>query len=68
MRAPDCLVTGYEPFIAGLALPDPNDRHVLAAAIVSRAGIIVTFNTKDFPQEILEPYGLESQHPDDFLI
>ena len=29
--APDALVRGYEHLIAGLALPDPNDRHVLVA-------------------------------------
>ncbi|HLK75216.1 MAG TPA: PIN domain-containing protein [Streptosporangiaceae bacterium] len=29
----DCLVSGYEPLIEGLKLPDPSDRHVLAAAI-----------------------------------
>ena len=28
---PDCLVTGYEPLVAGLDLPDPGDRHVPAA-------------------------------------
>jgi len=31
----DCLVTGYEPLVEGLKLPDPKDRHVLAAAIKS---------------------------------
>jgi predicted nucleic acid-binding protein len=45
----DCLVTGYEPLIDGLTLPDPNDRHVLAAAIRASADVIVTFNLKDFP-------------------
>jgi len=65
---PDCLVTGHESLAAGLALPDPNDRHVLAAAIVAHAGAIVTFNTKDFPDHVLESYGLEALHPDDFLI
>lgn len=38
----DCLVTGYEPLVAGLELPDPDDRHVLAAAIRARAQVIVT--------------------------
>jgi hypothetical protein len=33
----DCLVTGYEHLIDQLSLPDPNDRHVLAAAILSGA-------------------------------
>jgi hypothetical protein len=64
---PDCLVRGYEPLIAGLSLPDANDRHVLAAAIVAKAGAIVTFNLKDFPADALEPYGIEAQHPDDFI-
>lgn len=65
---PDCLVTGHESLADRLKLPDPDDRHVLAAAIVARAGAIVTFNTKDFPECVLEPYGIEAQHPDDFLI
>ena len=63
----DCLVTGYEPLIGGLTLPDPNDRHVLAAAIRCGADTIVTFNLKDFPEEALKPYGIEAQHPDEFL-
>ncbi|MFM7592532.1 MAG: PIN domain-containing protein, partial [Isosphaeraceae bacterium] len=29
----DCLVQGFEPLINSLTLPDPDDRHVLAAAI-----------------------------------
>jgi hypothetical protein len=64
---PDCLVRGYEPLVAGLSLPDPNDRHVLAAAIVAKAGVIVTLNLRDFPASALEPYGIEAQHPDDFI-
>ena len=63
----DCLVTGYEPLIGGLTLPDPDDRHVLAAAILSGADTIVTFNLKDFPEDALKPYGIEAQHPDEFL-
>ena len=65
---PDCLVVGYEPLVDHLSLPDNNDRHVLAAAIVARAEIIVTYNIKDFPEHALKPYGLEAQHPDDFLV
>lgn len=64
---PDCLVTGYEPIIDGLVLPDPKDRHVLAAAIRCGAQIIVTHNLKDFPADILEQYGIEAIHPDEFL-
>ena len=63
----DCLVTGYENLIDGLALPDPNDRHVLAAAIRSGADVIVTYNLGDFPKQILDPVGIEAQHPDVFV-
>ncbi|MEH1958372.1 MAG: hypothetical protein V7L05_00405 [Nostoc sp.] len=62
----DCLVTGYETLVAGLQLPDPDDRHILAA-IRCDANVIVTFNLKDFPASYLAPYGIEPQHPDDFI-
>ena len=64
----DCLVTGHEPLIEGLALPDPDDRHVLAAAIRCHAQVIVTQNLKDFPPAALEPFGIEAQHPDLFVL
>jgi predicted nucleic acid-binding protein len=64
----DCLVTGYEDLIDGLALPDPDDRHVLAAAIRAGADVIVTFNLKDFPPDAVGKYGIEAQHPDDFVV
>lgn len=63
----DCLVAGYEAIVPSLDLPDPNDRHVLAAAIVGRCDVIVTQNLKDFPGASLESYGIETLHPDDFL-
>lgn len=53
-------MTGYESLIAGLVLPDADDRHVLAAAIRCNASVIVTFNRKDFPEEALLPYGIEA--------
>ena len=52
---PDCLVEGYESLIEGLSLPDPDDRHVLAAAIRAGAQTIVTINLKDFPALSLAP-------------
>lgn len=65
---PDCLVTGYESLIPALSLPDPDDRHVLAAAIAGQADVIVTFNLKDFPERALQAHGIEAQHPDTFLM
>jgi len=64
----DCLTTGYESLIDGLDLPDPNDRHVLAAAIRAGSGVIVTENIKDFPTAALEPYNIEAQTPDVFVM
>ena len=49
----DALITGYEAFIETLVLPDPDDRHVLAAAIVGRCDVIVTQNLQDFPEDVL---------------
>jgi predicted nucleic acid-binding protein len=64
---PDGLVEGYEEMVGGLTLPDPDDRHVLAAAIRCGASVIVTFNERDFPQDRLAPFGVEAQHPDEFV-
>jgi predicted nucleic acid-binding protein len=63
----DCLVEGYEELVPALKLPDPNDRHVLAAAIKSGADAIITFNRRDFPKAVLENYDIELQHPDTFI-
>lgn len=64
----DCLVAGFEPLEAGLSeLPDPGDRHVLAAAIHCGAQEIVTFNLKHFPNAVLRRYGVCAIHPDEFL-
>lgn len=64
----DALVDHFEGLIEDLRLPDPDDRHVLAAAIRGRADVIVTLNLRDFPDDILEPYGIEAQHPDAFVL
>jgi hypothetical protein len=65
---PDCLITGYSHLVSSLTLPDPDDRHVLAAAIVAHADVIVTFNLKDFPQQELVKYNIEPIHPDAFAM
>jgi predicted nucleic acid-binding protein len=64
---PDACVTGYQRLIPGLALSDPDDRHVLAAAIRAKAQVIVTFNEKDFPASELAAFEIGAQHPDVFL-
>ena len=64
----DCLVTGHEDLIDGISLPDPDDRHVLAAAVRAGAQSIVTFNLSDFPAERLAPYDVEAVHPDDYVL
>lgn len=64
----DCIVDGYEDLVDCLELPDKDDRHVLAAAIIARANVIVTFNEKDFPREKIETHHIHTKHPDDFLL
>ena len=63
----DCVVTDFETLEPGFALPDPNDNHILAAAIHCGAQEIVTFNLKDFPEQSLRPYGIQAIHPDQFV-
>lgn len=64
----DCLIEGYENLIPSIQLPDPDDRHVVAAAIKARADLIVTFNLKDFPQSALADFQIEAVHPDNFIL
>lgn len=64
----DAMVCSCEPVAQGLILPDPDDRHVLAAAIVGRADAIITANLKDFPEAQTLQFNVEVIHPDDFLV
>jgi len=64
----DCLVTGYEPLVQVLDLPDPDDRHVLAAAVKAQAQVIVTENLRDFPEQVLGRWNIEAQSADDFVL
>lgn len=65
---PDAEVKGFADLIEGLRLPDPDDRHVLAAAITGGCEAIVTFNLSDFPARALVPHGVRAVHPDAHLI
>jgi hypothetical protein len=64
---PDGCVAGHEALIDSVELPDVDDRHVVAAAIVAHAEVIVTYNLRDFPGPALARLGITSQHPDTFL-
>lgn len=64
---PDAMVVGHEPLMAELDLSDPDDEHVLAAAIHCGAQNIVTENIPDFPAKELEKYKIEALTADEFL-
>jgi predicted nucleic acid-binding protein len=64
---PDALVTGHADLIHTVTLPDPDDRHVVAAAIHCNASVIVTFNERDFPADQLATFEIEVLHPDHFI-
>lgn len=64
---PAAEVHGWETRMEGLTLPDPDDRHVLAAALAAGAGTILTMNLRDFPASALAPHGVVAVHPDEFL-
>lgn len=64
---PDATIDRWQWLEPSIVLPDPNDRHVVAAAVVGRADVIVTNNGKDFPAEAL-PEPLFTQTPEEFLL
>jgi hypothetical protein len=64
---PAARVTGYEQHVTAVNLPDPNDRHVVAAGIAAGATIILTWNLRDFPAKELRKFGLHRESPDHFL-
>ena len=47
-----------------VALPDPDDVHVVGTALAAAAPLIVTYNLSDFPAESIANLGLRAVHPD----
>lgn len=64
---PEASISHFKPLIQQLKLPDPNDRHVLAASIKGRVESIITFNVKDFPEMYIQSFKISIQHPDSFI-
>lgn len=64
---PWARVPDWRAHMTGLELPDPDDHHVLAAAIAGGASSIVTINLNDFPAGQLVMHGVRAEHPDIFL-
>ncbi|MBN8943495.1 MAG: PIN domain-containing protein [Rhizobiales bacterium] len=64
---PTAMIVGYEEHIPEVILPDRSDRHVVAAAIAARASLILTWNSRHFPESELKKFGLRRMTPDDFL-
>lgn len=54
----DSIVHGWEGLDGTFGLPDPDDEHVVAAAVVGGADVIITVNVRHFPNELL-PTGIE---------
>ncbi|MFC5345742.1 PIN domain-containing protein [Brevundimonas staleyi] len=75
-RARRAMVDAFEEACVGdfsammdavTGLPDPKDRHVVAAALQTSAAIIVTDNLRDFPEAVLAPLNLEARSADAFI-
>lgn len=64
----EAIVYNWERHIDEIVLPDPDDRHVVAAALKGGCDAIVTFNLKDFPQEELQSFGIRAVSPDDLMM
>lgn len=64
---PAAMVAEYHTHIPAVSLPDPEDRHVVAAGIAAGASLIITWNLRDFPPTELGKYCLQALSPDAFL-
>ena len=67
---PEAMTTDHAallPAFQALALPDPGDAHVMAAALAAQANTIVTENVRHFPASILTPFNMDARTADNFL-
>ncbi|CDO38359.1 conserved hypothetical protein [Novosphingobium sp. KN65.2] len=65
---PEAMVEDFELIVsAQFGLPDPDDEHVIAAAVKTQAQDLVTENLKDFPAVILGKLNIEARTADDFI-
>lgn len=64
---PTATVEIYTQHIRDVNLLDPDDRHVVAAAIAAGASVILTWNLRHFPAKELRRFGLRRETPDTFL-
>ncbi|WP_158811092.1 PIN domain-containing protein [Beijerinckia sp. L45] len=64
----EALVDDFDTFMCLCdGLPDPNDVHVVAAALKTQAAMIVTDNLKHFPESLMSPLNIEARSPDAFI-
>ena len=59
--------SGFEPLMSSMT-NDPDDRHVLAAAVKAQVSVLVTANLRHFPRASVSPHGIEVMSPDAFLV
>jgi hypothetical protein len=64
---PTATIRGYEEHIPRVTLPDPDDRHVVAAGIAAHASHVLTWNLRHFPTNELKKFGLRRMTPDAYL-
>lgn len=64
---PEAMLDGPAEQLVEAMTNDAGDRHVLAAAVAAKAEVIVTENTRHFPAEACEPYGIQTRTLDEFI-
>lgn len=67
-RWPSAQLVPDPGLIETLSLPDPGDRHVLAAAITGAADALLTANIRDFPTRTLARHRILRRDPDGLLV